>query len=286
MSSIGFGAEPAKLPPPVNTTPATWCRFVPERADDFAWENDLMAFRAYGPAIAKRKGAEGSGVDCWMKKVTYPIVDRWYAWNDKGFSYHKDTGEGCDLYHVGGSRGCGGVGIWKDDKLVVAGPFKEWKVISCEPQKSVFELTYDYDLAGTAIHEVKRISIELGKRLFQAESTFTENGKPASLDIAIGITTHDGKAKVTLNPEQGWMSCWEIIETHGVGTGVAIAPDKVKSMREIKSDVKDASHAILITHTDGTGKVAYDAGQAWDGDGKLILTQKDWENYLAGWKHQ
>ena len=196
LSSIGFGADAPKLPPPADTTPSTWCRFVPERADDFAWENDLVAFRAYGPAILKRKGSEGSGIDCWMKRVKYPIIDRWYAGELKGISYHKDTGEGCDLYHVGGSRGCGGVGIWKDEKLVLAGPFKEWKIVSRDPRKAVFELTYDYDLAGTAIHEVKRITIEFGKRLFRAESTFTEKGKPASLDIAVGITTHDGKALV------------------------------------------------------------------------------------------
>ena len=27
-------------------------RFVPERRDDFAWENDRIAFRVYGPACS------------------------------------------------------------------------------------------------------------------------------------------------------------------------------------------------------------------------------------------
>ena len=31
----------------------TFGRFVPERKDDFAWENDFAAYRMYGPALAK-----------------------------------------------------------------------------------------------------------------------------------------------------------------------------------------------------------------------------------------
>lgn len=272
------------LPPPENTTPSTWCRFVPERVDDFAWENDTTAYRAYGPAILKAKGSEGSGIDCWLKRVKYPIVDRWYAGNLKGISYHVDHGEGCDPYHTGASRGCGGLGIWKDDKMVVAGPYKEWKILSREPQKSVFELTYDYDVAGVPVHEVKRITIELGKRLFHVEATFTENGKPAALEIAVGVTTHDGKATATLNPQQGWMACWEVIgSSGGVGTGVAVAPGKIKWMKEIKSTVKDESHALLLLATDASGTVAYDAGLGWERGGE-IKTRQDWENYLAGWK--
>jgi len=264
------------LPPPTNTASATWCRFVPERCDDFAWENDLMAFRAYGPAILKTGGSEGSGIDCWF------IIDRWYDGAAHGLSYHIDRGEGHDPYHTGASRGCGGLGIWKDGKMIVSGPYKEWKIISREPDKSVFELTYDYDLDGTPVHEVKRVTIELGKRLFRVDSTFSQGGKPADLDIAVGITTHDGKAAANLNPGQGWMACWEKIAGHGVGTGVAIDPGKLKSMTEIKSAAKDASHALLVTHTDATGTVTYYAGQAWEGAGE-ITTPAAWEAYLAAW---
>ena len=31
----------------------TFGRFVPERKDDFAWENDFAGYRMYGPALAK-----------------------------------------------------------------------------------------------------------------------------------------------------------------------------------------------------------------------------------------
>ena len=31
-------------------------RFVPERLDDYAWENDRIAFRIYGPALIEKDG--------------------------------------------------------------------------------------------------------------------------------------------------------------------------------------------------------------------------------------
>jgi len=256
-------------------SPATFCRFVPERMDDFAWENDLVAFRAYGPAIAKNQGAENSGVDCWLKRVKYPIIDRWYL----GKNYHMDTGEGNDPYHVGSSRGCGGTAIWKYGKMVTSGVFKEWKIISQSPDKSVFGLSYQYVMDDRVILEVKQITIELGKRLFKSESTFTENGKPAKLDIAIGLTTHDSKAPTTLNPERGWMSCWETIEGSGLGTGVVVDPLSLPEMFEISSGAKDQSHAVAVIHTDARGKTVHYAGYGWEKAGEIVSAEK-WNRYL------
>ena len=271
---------PLSLGATTNAAPSTMCRFVPERLDDFAWENDLVAFRAYGPLIRSAKGTEDSGIDCWLKRVKYPVVDKWYAGEKHGVSYHQDHGEGNDPYHVGSSRGCGGLGIWQDANLINAGPYKSWKIVSTQPDKSVFELTYEYDLKGRKIRECKRITIELGSRLFRAVSTFTENGRPAALDIAIGITTHDGLAKATFDAKQGWMACWETIEGYGLGTGVVMEPSQVKSIQEVKNSKRDGSHVLLLTHTDGDGKVAYQAGYGWEKAGE-ILNSKAWENYLA-----
>ena len=261
--------------------PSIWCRFVPERADDFAWENDLTAFRVYGPAI-KKQGTEGedSGIDCWLKRVPYPIIDKWYAGDPKGISYHQDHGEGYDAYSVGSSRGCGGLAIWKDGAMVRSGPYTSWKIIEHTPQKSIFELGYDYDMGGETIHEVKHISIELGQRLFDVQSTFTQGGKPVALDIAIGITTHDGKATPTFDAKKGWMACWENIDGFGLGTGVVIAPAKVAEMRELKSAQKFGSHALLLTRTDDAGQVSYRAGYGWEKAG-AIKTSADWQTFLA-----
>ncbi len=265
--------------------PATWARFVPERKDDFAWENDLVAFRAYGPAIRSagqvfKTGMEDSGVDVWTKRVRYPIVDKWYAGEAQhGISYHEDHGEGCDLYSVGSSRGCGGTAIWKNGKMYISGPFKTWKLISRDQNKSVFELTYDYDVDGEIIHETKRITIELGQRMFRSESTFTRDGKPAALDIAIGVTTHEGKAHSTLNREQGWMACWEKIQNSGLGTGVVLAPARIADMRDFTTPGTPERHALAITRTDAEGKTVHYAGFGWTKAGE-INSPEMWNDYL------
>ncbi len=265
-----------------NPARSTWCRFVPERMDDFAWENDLIAFRAYGPGIkASPDGVENSGIDCWPKRVTYPIVDKWYRQeHDDKISYHQDHGEGYDNYSTGKSRGCGGTAIWLYGAMQLSGPYKTWKIISREAAKSVFELTYNYDIDGRKVQEVKTISIELGKRLFESQSTFTEDGKPADLDVAVGITTHDQKGKCTFDKKEGWMSVWEIIDKFGFGTGVVMKPSRIKEMREIKSDVHDESHAILIVHTDVKGSETHYAGYGWEKAG-VITTQEKWNSYLS-----
>jgi hypothetical protein len=97
-------------------------RFVPEREDDFTWENDKVAFRVYGPS----SGGKGSvsGVDPWFKKVDYSIIDKWYANFLQDISYHEDHGEGYDIYHVGPSRGVGGTAIWVDGVAYAAAMFK------------------------------------------------------------------------------------------------------------------------------------------------------------------
>lgn len=54
-------------------------RCYPERMDDMAWENDLVAFRAYGPAL-QAKGERGFGYDLFTKyNTTEPILEAMYA---------------------------------------------------------------------------------------------------------------------------------------------------------------------------------------------------------------
>ena len=258
--------------------PTTGARFVPERRDDFAWENDLVAFRTYGPDL--RSGAEDSGIDCWLKRTMQPVIEKWYAGDRMGRSYHVDHGEGYDPYHVGRSRGCGGLGIWKDGKLVLSDVYRSWKIVEQTREKSVFELGYVYDLDGAAIHETKRITIALGQQLFDVESTFTRDGQPVALDIGIGVTTHDGKAQATLRPQEGWMACWETIDGSGLGTGVVLDPKRVVEMREIKSATPDESHALVVVKTDTLGKVAYRAGFGWAKAGR-ITSEEQWHAHLA-----
>ena len=54
-------------------------RQYPERLDDMAWENELVAFRAYGPAL-QQTGERGFGYDLFLKRGTSePVLEDFYA---------------------------------------------------------------------------------------------------------------------------------------------------------------------------------------------------------------
>ena len=101
-----FKLRLGQRPPASRAEFKVYGRFVRERHDDFAWENDLVAHRVYGPDLEtyKKDPLVSSGVDVWVKRVPRLIANDWYLTGD----YHRDLGEGADFYSVGKSRGCGG----------------------------------------------------------------------------------------------------------------------------------------------------------------------------------
>ncbi len=264
--------------------PSTFCRFVPERSDDFAWENDRIAFRAYGPALRPRK-VEDSGIDCWPKRVEYPVINSWYAGAQKGLCYHVERGEGSDQYHVGRSRGCGGTALWINDQMVTPGPYITWHIEDCGRQRSAFTLTYQYPAAAgeEPVMEAKKFEILLGDDWFTTTSTFTKGGKPLTgQTVAAGITTHDGKGTATLDPAGRWLSVWEEIkeqDTGFIGTGLALPAGAV--LRVINTPKPaDSSHALAIMTTDAAGSIRFRAGFALVKAGR-ITTAEAWQQVLA-----
>lgn len=256
-------------------------RFCPDRDYDIAWENDLVAFRVYG--LQPTADAGLSGVDCWHKRVSYPITDKWYKAHLEGISYHVDHGEGCDKYHVGKTRGCGGLGIWKDNKILRSGLYESWEVISNTATTLKFRLEYSWNIDGKEIKESRIISLENGSQLYEAESQFTINAKPVrNLEMAIGLSTQNGIAKVSFNEKEGWMYAWHTLgkDAGMIGTGAIVEVKQLEKMLEQKSEEKDDSHVIAIVKTDSNGKVKYKSGFAWDKAGK-ITSSKEWEDYLS-----
>src|SRR5262245_22958409 len=53
-------------------------RHVPERYDDFAFENDRVGFRIYGKALETVEPGS-SGIDTWQKNTRELVMDKWYA---------------------------------------------------------------------------------------------------------------------------------------------------------------------------------------------------------------
>lgn len=270
-----------KTPIP-ETKVSTYSRLVPERADDYTWENDKIAFRVYGPkgqqeALQGVKGSTlSSGVDIWLKRTDQPIINKWY----KGYLtdpmfYHKDTrGEGYDPYQVGDSRGTGGIGIWVNDKLQVSQNFVTSKTISEGPLRTVFELTYN-PWSEFGVKETKRISLDIGSNFSKFESSFEPEKQVPN--YTVGITLHKNEGETKLNDKDGWYLHWEKIDDAFVGEGIVLDPKIVEKSIAFKSEIADQSNLLVVTKPQKN--LVYYAGFAWQ-KSKQIQTQKDWENIL------
>lgn len=268
--------------PTASKTANCYSRFVPERTDDYAWENNKVAFRTYGPVAQKMVednvpgGTLTSGIDAWLKRVDYPIINKWYekATNGTG-TYHKDTGEGLDNFHVGDSRGVGGIAVNVDGKYYFSKNFISWKTITTGPIRTSFILTYaDWDAKGNIITESKLISLDYGSQLSRFEIQIT-----GAKTIAAGLTLHDKKGTIGTDLKKGWLSYWEPIDDSEIGTGLVAPKGSLFSFDNHVTDEKDLSNLygnIAVTNN----KAIYYVGFGWK-KGSPFQTKQEWENYLS-----
>ena len=266
-----------------------FARYVPERLDDFAWENDKIAHRIYGPGLAAPAPAGSgkevlvsSGIDVWCKRVSYPIVDRWY---NKGHNfYHKyDLSEGMDMYNVSQSRGCGGTGIWNGHALAVSSNYHGWKVLENGPVRAVFELTYDaWQADGFKVAETKRFTVEAGHNLDRMESTFTvTEGSAAVLTVAIGLhktpTDKGQDPKIDFTPQtaDGSLTQWVVQKTHGELATAVIVPNAAFS-----GYAEDKVNRLVLAKVTPGQPLHYLVGAGWSAAGEFA-TEKTWTDYVA-----
>jgi unsaturated rhamnogalacturonyl hydrolase len=264
--------QPEGLNKPVSEI-KTYCRFVPERNDDFAWENDKVAFRMYGPALEWETIT--CGIDAWAKCVPTPVVDKFYKEGD----YHKNHGQGGDFYKVGNTLGCGGMAPLADGKVVLPRNFSQWKVIANGPIRSIFELTYKpWQAGGKTVSETKRVSIDLGSNLNRIECLY--NSPDAEhLTVAAGIILRESSDRKFADAANSTITYWLPADgNYGmIGCGVVFGAD-------VKTKVVETDgHLLLaIDHSCQTPAVYY-SGFCWD-ENKEFGTFEKWQQYLINFK--
>ncbi|MGB9110835.1 MAG: DUF4861 family protein, partial [Telluria sp.] len=263
-----------------------YARYVQERLDDFAWENDRIGHRIYGqglsapaPAGSGKEVLETSGIDVWFKRVDYPIVDRWY---NKGHDhYHKDEGEGLDMYNVG-SRGCGGTGVWVGGKLYTSGNYRSWKVLANGPVRAVFEIGYDsWDAGGIKVSEVKRFTVDAGHQLDQVESTFSFGGAER-ITVAVGLNKTPANKKldpaivVVRDREDSAVLQWvELKAAPANGAyGTAVLVPGATALTE------DTGNELALASAEPGKPLRYYVGAAWNKAGQ-IGSQDAWQAYVT-----
>lgn len=250
-------------------------RFVREREDDFAWENDRIADRMYGKALETwpQEPLTSSAVDVWVKRVPRLVINDWYMMDD----YHRDHGEGGDFYSAGSTRGCGGNGIWAGGQLYASKNFINTQVLANGPIRLIFELTYPaWNVNGATISEVKRVMLDAGQNFNHFESHYKIEGGSGDLRDAIGIRKGKNAASAT-SSETGVLRTWETLpDDHGqLGCAVIVDPANLTGFTE------DARNFLATTKIPQNGVVAYYAGFGWSQSG--FPTQQDWEHYVANY---
>jgi hypothetical protein len=246
-------------------------RFVRERFDDFTWENDRIAHRMYGKALETwvREPLTSSTVDIWSKREPKMVLNDWYMMDN----YHADNGEGADFYSAGRSRGCGGNGLWAENKLWVSKNFINSRVLANGPIRVLFELTYEpFDVNGTTITEIKRISLDAGQNLDHYQSSYRIQSGSAALVSAAGLKKVAGEQK-EFNAEHGWLAKWEKMEKNAGNQGLAIVADP----KSIILETEDSLNRLMILQTNKEGVASYWAGFTWD---KNSTTYDSWKSYV------
>ena len=253
-------------------------RFVRERFDDFAWENDCIAHRTYGKALETWQGEPltSSTIDIWSKRVPRMVINDWYLADD----YHVDHGEGADFFSAGPSRGCGGNGLWANDKLWVSKNFINSDVLANGPIRVLFELEYaPFDVGGVSVSETKRISLDAGQQFDRFESHYNIAGPSVTLTAAIGLKK-SASEKLESNLAEGWLVKWEKVEKGGGNQGLAV----ITGAKNDNNQVEDSLNQLVLAKVDATNIATYWAGFCWDKAGRFTDSES-WKKHVSEFAH-
>ena len=274
--NVAFHLDPAPQP----QESLVFGRAIPERKDDFAWENKVAAYRIYGPAL-EATGEISSGIDVWSKRIPNFVVNSFYqqdheaaVTHNSALSYHNDNGIGLDSYDVGPSRGCGGTAVWADGKLDVSKNYTVAKILATGPIRFEFEVSYaPWPAGGRMVTETKRITLDAGSHLNKIVSTYMFDGG-SSIDLAAGIAIHEGGV-TTLPLGKSIASVWDTPQKPSAGR---IATGLISLSTEHATTTTAANHALMLFKRHSGESFTYFAGSGWS---KADMpTQKDWNTYL------
>ena len=283
----------------------------PERLDDVAWENDLVAFRAYGPALQAR-GERGFGYDLFTKyNTTAPVLESFYASElDKdsrakiaelqktdpkaaselrnSISYHIDHGYGMDCYAVGPTLGAGVAALMVNDSIIYPWCYKTQELLDNGPLRFTAKLVFNpLNVKGdTTVVETRVITLDAGSHLNKTAVSFSNLKE--TLPVVTGIVLHEPDGAVVADAADGYMTY--VDPTTGPGNGKifmgAAFPAAVKDAKvvlfpeqEKKQRNNADGHVLAISDYEPGADYVYYWGFAWDKAD--IKTADAWNQYMA-----
>lgn len=251
------------------TPSKAFARYVPERKDDFAWENNVVAFRAYGKAL-EGTSEDAQGFDFWSKRTDDLIIDEWYKTGD----YHADHGKGLDYYSVGQTLGVGDMALYFDNQIQYTQHYRMSEILDNGPIRSTFKLIYEpQEIKGQMVSIEKEISIDAESQLSKIMVTI-KNASTASTPIVLGITKRkEANPNFTIYKKENFFAYWEP-ENKGNVTGTALVLPHVK-----KAFINTPTQFLWNVTAKNNQPLTYYIGAAFNKAGK-IQTMDAWKAYL------
>lgn len=207
------------LAAPLLLSAQTSGRVYPERADDLAWENDLVAFRAYGPAT-QRRGEKAFGYDLFLKYPGKgPVLERLYGeqtsaanWAkvdslrrvdealakdfENSFTYHIDHGYGMDCFAVGPTLGCGVAALALGDSICYPWCYDSVDIIENGPERFKAELVFAPVRIGadSLVTEHRLITLDAGTHLNRCEVWYEGLHEPCRIVVGFPVRSREAMA--------------------------------------------------------------------------------------------
>lgn len=286
-------------------------RHYPERVDDIAWENDVTAYRCYGPAL-QASGEKAFGYDVWVKNKPYPVVAERYAGElnpdtqaeiaalrrehrfdeaDQLYhsvSYHVDHGNGLDCYKVGPTLGGGTAALLDGEEIVYPYCWASYEIMENGPLRFMVKLTYNpFSYQGDTLTETRIISLDKGSQLNKTTVSFSGLSKDAPL--AAGIVVHpENTEEYVLNDKETYMGYKDLTDNIHNDNGeiyVGIVAPEAKSTRYQPFGPQEAARRGASGHLLAVGNIqpgkesTYYWGSAWSKAGWQSLDE--WAAYLS-----
>ena len=228
--------------------------------DDYAWENNKVAYRLYGPALeTSPEKLVTPGIDVWVKCTEKLVIDEWYAKGD----YHHNYGDGMDCYKVGVTLGSGASVPFVDGKFwYMDHNYATARTLDNGPIRTTVELTYaPFDVNGTQVSLVKTISLDANQRFNRMDNLY--EGDFTELPIAAGFVRHD--VKRVMNGDDWMGMCEATSDTKDPVRDGDIYLGVILPGGEMIADT--LGHAVAVKSVKSGETLTYYAGSGWSQGG-------------------
>lgn len=274
-------------------------KHYPERADDVAWENDLVAFRAYGPAL-QATGERAFGYDVWTKyNTTEPVVEARYASElnpetkakiaelkktdpeaakklYQSVSYHVDHGNGLDCYKVGPTLGGGTAALMAGDTIIYPYCYKTQEILDNGPLRFTVKLEYNpLTVKGdSSVIETRVVSLDAGSHMNKTVVAYSNLRE--AMSVATGIVLHEPNGAVVADAAAGYITYVDPTDNVNNNNGKifigAAFPAPVKEAKSVlfpeqeKKELRGGAdgHVLAISDYEPGTEYTYYWGSAWD----------------------